>query len=102
PAIGRRHHPLGRSDQAWHQRSVQRADLSTDVKWAIALTSSLRGAQATKQSSSGLLRFWIASRSLSSGAHSRDPFARNDGILTPFPAPPLNPRSGRRRVRDRL
>jgi hypothetical protein len=22
---------------------------------------------------------WIASRSLSSGAHSRDPFARNDG-----------------------
>jgi hypothetical protein len=23
---------------------------------------------------------WIASRSLSSGAHSRDPLARNDGI----------------------
>jgi hypothetical protein len=26
-----------------------------------------------------LLRLWIASRSLSSGAHSRDPLARNDG-----------------------
>jgi hypothetical protein len=25
--------------------------------------------------------FWIASRSLSSGAHSRDPVARNDGKL---------------------
>jgi hypothetical protein len=25
---------------------------------------------------------WIASRSLSSGAHSRDPLARNDGMLT--------------------
>jgi hypothetical protein len=24
---------------------------------------------------------WIASRSLSSGAHSRDPLARNDGLL---------------------
>jgi hypothetical protein len=24
------------------------------------------------------LRLWIASRSLSSGAHSRDPLARND------------------------
>jgi len=28
------------------------------------------------------LRLWIASRSLSSSAHSRDPLARNDG-LTP-------------------
>src|SRR5213593_4295861 len=27
-------------------------------------------------------REWIASRSLSSGAHSRDPLARNDGIKT--------------------
>jgi hypothetical protein len=26
--------------------------------------------------------FWIASRSLSSGAHSRDPLARNDGTAT--------------------
>jgi hypothetical protein len=24
---------------------------------------------------------WIASRSLSSGAHSRDPLARNDGMI---------------------
>src|SRR3981081_1320664 len=36
----------------------------------------VRGAQATKQSSS-LLMFWIASRSLSSGAPSRAPLGRN-------------------------
>jgi hypothetical protein len=28
---------------------------------------------------------WIASRSLSSGAHSRDPLARNDGYSDSFP-----------------
>jgi hypothetical protein len=28
---------------------------------------------------------WIASRSLSSGAHSRDPLARNDGVQRPHP-----------------
>jgi hypothetical protein len=33
--------------------------------------------EATKQSSLAL-RLWIASRSLSSGAHSRDPLTRND------------------------
>src|SRR6266581_3975147 len=31
-----------------------------------------------------LLQLWIASRSLSSGAHSRDPLARNDGLKTPY------------------
>ena len=40
---------------------------------------SLRGALATKQSSFPHVALWIASRSLSSGAHSRDPLARNDG-----------------------
>src|SRR5438132_1678135 len=39
---------------------------------------SLRGALATKQSISPHAAPWIASRSLSSGAHSRDPVARND------------------------
>jgi len=28
------------------------------------------------------LGYWIASRSLSSGAHTRDPVARNDGVAT--------------------
>src|SRR5712671_3672537 len=37
---------------------------------------------ATKQSTLFPLRQWIASRSLSSGAHSRDPLARNDDIRT--------------------
>ena len=36
-------------------------------------------ADATKQSTFPLAAPWIASRSLSSGAHSRDPVARNDG-----------------------
>src|SRR3977135_2981817 len=40
---------------------------------------SLRGALATKQSILPYAARWIASRSLSSGAHSRDPLARNDG-----------------------
>jgi hypothetical protein len=38
-----------------------------------------QGSEATKQSSFVLVR-WIASRSLSSGARSRDPVARNDGL----------------------
>jgi hypothetical protein len=38
----------------------------------------LQGATATKQSIPPLAARWIASRSLSSGAHSRDPLARND------------------------
>ncbi|MGC2813025.1 MAG: hypothetical protein WA303_21995, partial [Bradyrhizobium sp.] len=42
--------------------------------------SSLRGAIATKQSTPPFAVIWIASRSLSSGAHSRDPLARNDGM----------------------
>src|SRR6476660_1363582 len=42
----------------------------------IGATSS-RGAQATKQSTLTFAERWIASRSLSSGAHSRDPLARN-------------------------
>ena len=38
-----------------------------------------QGSEATKQSSLPRKGSWIASRSLSSGAHSRDPLARNDG-----------------------
>ena len=41
-------------------------------------SASLRGAFATKQSIFLFSVRWIASRSLSSGAHSRDPLARND------------------------
>jgi hypothetical protein len=35
-------------------------------------------ASEAKQSIYPLVALWIASRSLSSGAHSRDPLARND------------------------
>jgi hypothetical protein len=49
-------------------------------------SSSLRGATATKQSMSRHAAPWIASRCLSSGAHSRDPLARNDeGTISPHP-----------------
>jgi hypothetical protein len=44
----------------------------------ICILTSLRGAKATKQSILSRCDSWIASRSLSSGAHSRDPLARND------------------------
>jgi hypothetical protein len=37
-------------------------------------------ASAAKQSIAAAKERWIASRSLSSGAHSRDPLARNDGF----------------------
>jgi hypothetical protein len=40
-----------------------------------------QGSEATKQSIYLRAARWIASRSLSSGAHSRDPLARNDGAL---------------------
>jgi hypothetical protein len=40
-----------------------------------------QGSEATKQSILPRAVKWIASRSLSSGAHSRDPLARNDGAV---------------------
>src|SRR5580658_3013853 len=48
------------------------------------VSASLRGATATKQSTLTLAARRIASRSLSSGARSRDPLARNDGLLWLF------------------
>src|SRR5260221_10396208 len=47
----------------------------------LAVKPSLRGAHATNQSSFLSVASWIASRSLSSGARSRDPLARNDEQL---------------------
>src|SRR5579883_3178341 len=39
-----------------------------------------------KRSNRVIIKFWIASSlSLSSGAHSRDPLARNDGFIIPPP-----------------
>jgi len=46
-----------------------------------------KGALATKQSIYPRVGAWIASRSLSSGAHSRDPLARNDDAIS-FANPP--------------
>jgi len=40
----------------------------------------LRGANRRSNPFFRYAATWIASRSLSSGAHSRDPVARNDGI----------------------
>src|ERR1700694_2018767 len=54
----------------------QRAKRRCEMEEGPHLLPSLRGAPATKQSI--FAAPWIASRSLSSGAHSRDPLARND------------------------
>src|SRR5712664_2069908 len=44
--------------------------------------SSLRGATRRSNPITATSTLWIASRSLSSGAHSRDPLARNDGLFS--------------------
>jgi hypothetical protein len=54
---------------------------------ADAYSTSLRGAKRRSNPLSPLLRLWIASRSLSSGARSRDPLARNDGQDAPHSRP---------------
>src|SRR5215207_3040138 len=56
----------------------EKASLSRPVGPTFLARPSLRGALATKQSIARQADRWIASRSLSSGAHSRDPLARND------------------------
>jgi hypothetical protein len=45
--------------------------------------SSLRGAKRRSDPSFLFAALWIASRILSSGAHSRDPLVRNDGFGRP-------------------
>jgi hypothetical protein len=52
---------------------LQIAVIACDKREAFA-----QGSRATKQSIPSARALWIASRSLSSGAHSRDPLARND------------------------
>jgi hypothetical protein len=77
-AVGTRHSPrplLG--ERLTHHSGASRREN------AELCLPSLRGAKRPKQST---LLFaaplWIASRSLSSGAHSRDPVARNDNFNT--------------------
>jgi hypothetical protein len=53
--------------------SFARSDLSAVAQRAKA--------EATEVTSFPLAALWIASRSLSSGAHSRDPLARNDATV---------------------
>jgi hypothetical protein len=60
-------------------------------------------ASAAKQSISQTKKEWIASRSLSSGAHSRDPLARNDGgESTTLTYPFFRAKAGRRNVITRV
>jgi hypothetical protein len=74
-AVGTRHSPrplLG--ERLTHHSGASRRES------AELCLPSLRGAK--RQSNPFLLWLWIASRSLSSGAHSRDPVARNDNFNT--------------------
>jgi hypothetical protein len=61
-------------------RLVSRKNSSDLCRATPSVTPSLRGAQRRSNPLSPLLWLRIASRSLSSGAHSRDPLARNDGL----------------------
>jgi hypothetical protein len=62
---------------------MHRSDASRRENAELCLsTHVIARSAATKQSISPGDSFWIASRSLSSGAHSRDPLARNDGLKT--------------------
>ena len=77
-AAGTRHfpRPLWAGDKCKPRAQSRRED--EDVRETTS--TSLRG--ATRRSNPLFLHAarWIASRSLSSGAHSRDPLARNDGL----------------------
>jgi len=52
---------------------------SYDLLRSTAVAAEIAPSGATKQSTFRSVARWIASRSLSSGAHSRDPLVRNDG-----------------------
>jgi hypothetical protein len=82
----------GACHRARIRASCWRAMTGEGVACRLSPSSVIARSAATKQSilslrRDGLLRFarndgraqWIASRSLSSGAHSRDPVARDDG-----------------------
>jgi len=63
---------------------VRRDDAGDVIRYLVSAGSGvckvvIARSVATKQSSA-CFAFWIASRSLSSGARSRDPLARNDDL----------------------
>src|SRR6266436_4478310 len=72
------------SSRPWGCAASTPSPRSTTTCWRfrgpIATAVIVRGAIATKQSTPCICVHWIASRSLSSGAYSRDPLARNDGL----------------------
>jgi hypothetical protein len=71
PSLRVRHRPWGRP--CWMKRYGGKI-----IRW---VPQFLPRSGATKQSILFFCARWIASRTLSSGAHSRDPLARNDGRL---------------------
>jgi hypothetical protein len=75
-ALGIRHSPRPLFG-GWN---VSRANLARKTRGGIADSYLSVIASAAKQSSFPSAAPWIASLSLSSGAHSRDPLARNDGL----------------------
>src|SRR6185437_10542050 len=56
----------------------RRDGAAEDEGGGLILSASLRGAKRRSSPAFRIAAPWIASRSLSSGAHSRDPLARND------------------------
>ena len=78
-ALGTRHslRPLFSRDIVWQSSGASRRETAESY---LELEPSLRGAQRRNNPFFLCAARWIASRSLSSGAHSRDPLARNDGL----------------------
>src|SRR6266481_1377262 len=71
------HHPIGIVWMSIKHQALERQRTCEMAYMGILQTTVIARSEATKQSI--FAAPWIASWSLSSGAHSRDPLARNDG-----------------------
>jgi hypothetical protein len=70
---------LERAGKYWQTSGAPRREIAD-----ACVATSLREAKRRNNPFFLCCGTWIASRSLSSGAHSRDPLARNDGLKTLF------------------
>jgi hypothetical protein len=78
-AAGRTGRPAFPAPSVFRERTFRQPRAEQAARSRSHILTSLRGAKRRSNPASLLLVWqWIASRSLSSGAHSRDPLARND------------------------
>src|ERR1700741_2974019 len=80
-ALGRIGRPAFPAPSDWRGRNEPAKPRATHAaRSRTRILPSLREAKRRSNPFFLIVAPWIASRSLSSGAHSRDPLARNDGI----------------------